>query len=79
MDVVPANVPVDTDRNVFSAHHTLGINHLQASSGSHNHDGVNSVPVLDGVAITGSRSGGAALVSIIAALVKLGAVDSSVA
>lgn len=68
---------VDSGRN--SQHHTLGVKHNQASPGDHNHNGINSRQVLDGTTISGSRAGGAALVSVIAALVKLGATDTTTA
>lgn len=67
----------DTDASQTSIHHTLGPRHDQAAAGDHNHSGSNYVPVLKGTTITGSRSGGAALTSVIAALVKLGATDAT--
>jgi hypothetical protein len=68
----------DTDGSPKAAHHTLGPFPNQASPGNHTHDGGSSaiLPlVLDTVSITGSKSSGAALDSIIAALVTLGATD----
>lgn len=67
----------DTDAAQTAIHHTLGPRHDQAAAGDHNHSGSNYVPVLKGQTITGSRSSGAALVSVIAALVKLGATDAT--
>jgi hypothetical protein len=67
----------DTDAADTAIHHTLGSKHSQSSPGDHKHDGVSSVKILSGTTINGSRSGGAALVSVIAALVKLGATDAT--
>lgn len=65
------NVPheKDVDLSERSPHHTLGNSHNQASRGDHGH--------LESVVITGSRASGAALVSVIAALVELGATDAT--
>lgn len=68
----------DTDLQRESIHHTLGPRPTQASAGDHNHDGSNSVQLLAGQTIVGSRGNSSAILpSIIAALVRLGAVDSS--
>lgn len=69
----------DTDGSMGSIHHTLGPSNSQASPGNHDHRGGSSVELLGGVTITGSRSGGAALQSVISVLVELGAKDSTVA
>lgn len=70
----------DVDVRAESQHHTLGPGSTQAAAGSHNHDGSNSVALLEGVTITGSRSNSTSITpSIIAALVRLGAIDSSTA
>lgn len=69
----------DVDAGFDAHHHTLGTKNGQSSPGDHNHNGQNSRRLLEGTSITGSRSGGAALVSVIAALVKLGATDSTIA
>lgn len=71
------NSDVDSDNE--SQHHTLGPNKYQASPGSHRHDGTDSVPLLGDIEITGSRGGNTALASVIAALVALGAKDSTTA
>lgn len=84
---VPAEVvaqiheKADTDGKSTAKHHTLGPKKFQASPGDHSHDGGSSAIIypLDGVTITGSRSGGTALVSIIDALVKLGASNGTTA
>ncbi len=67
----------DTDTRKEAAHHTLGINPYQASPGDHNHDGGTSPLLLAGTTITGTRGSAANAASIIAALVRLGATDSS--
>lgn len=67
----------DTDADANAIHHSLGPRHDQSSPGDHRHDGVSSLKLLAGTNISGSRSGGAALVSVIAALVKLGATDGT--
>lgn len=67
----------DVDSSAFAQHHTLGTKPNQAASGSHKHDGLSGLKLLDGVIISGSRGGNAALESVIAALVQLGATDST--
>ena len=63
--------PRDTDVNRQSPHHTLGDGPNQAASGDHGSSH------LQGVTISGSRTSGAAVASIIAALKKLGATDAT--
>jgi hypothetical protein len=67
----------DVDSASTAQHHTLGPRADQAASGKHNHDGRNSPKILEGTTLTGSRSGGSALDSVISALVQLGATDST--
>ena len=69
----------DLDRDSNAHHHTLGVGVNQASPGAHNHDGTNSVQLLAGYTITGSRSSGAALISALGALAQLGAKDNTTA
>lgn len=69
----------DTDGTSKSLHHTLGPGVAQASPGNHLHDGGDSKPLLDGFTITGAKGGNTALDSVIAALVQLGATDSTTA
>lgn len=69
----------DVDASADSQHHTLGIKQGQASPGDHKHDGSTSKKLLEGTTLTGSRGGNAALASVITALVKLGATDSTTA
>ena len=69
----------DVDSRDEAQHHTLGHGSAQASPGDHNHRDGKSMPILEGVSITGVTSGTNSVVirSIIAALVELGATDSS--
>ena len=70
----------DTDVRRESIHHTLGPGPVQAAPGNHRHDGSDSSLLLEGVTISGSRSSSTSILpSIIAALVKLGAIDQSTA
>lgn len=71
----------DTDASVNSIHHTLGLTHMQAAFGDHNHRDGNGRALLDDVTFTGSRSLNTATVlkQIIDALVFLGASDNTVA
>lgn len=70
----------DTDVRRESIHHTLGARGTQAAPGDHKHDGTDSALLLAGSTISGSRSSSTSIMpSIIAALVKLGATDSSTA
>lgn len=69
----------DVDSSAQAIHHTLGQKSGQASPGDHNHDGANARRILKGTTITGSRAGGGALISVIDALEKLGATDSTTA
>lgn len=69
----------DLDSATYAQHHTLGTSHTQASPGDHFHDGYTSRKIASQIIITGSRSGGTALTSVIAALVALGATDSTTA
>lgn len=69
----------DTDARKEAIHHTVGPGENQAAPGNHNHRGGDSVQLLSGVTITGSRGGNIALLSVIQALVALGATDSTTA
>ncbi len=68
----------DVDSSANAQHHTIGPRKNQAADGAHTHDGSNSLLILEGVTLSGSRGGNAALASVIAALVQLGATDSTV-
>lgn len=69
----------DTDAGRTALHHTLGVMPNQASPGNHIHDGTTSARPLSGFNLSGSRGGNAALPSIIACLVQLGATDNTTA
>lgn len=67
----------DLDSRPEAQHHTLGPGSSQAAAGNHRHDGGDSELLLTGSTLTGSRGGNVALVSVIQALVKLGARDTT--
>ena len=67
----------DVDNDAQAHHHTLGPGINQAASGSHTHRGDDSTLLFEGIAITGSISGGTALRSVIAMLEEFGATDST--
>lgn len=69
----------DTDSRAEAIHHTLGGGENQAARGTHNHRGGDSVQLLAGQTITGSRGSDAWRLSVEAALVALGASSSSTA
>lgn len=71
------HVNSDKDSSADAQHHTLGPGVNQAASGAHNHDGTNSPRLLDGFILSGSKTTGAALASVISALVMLGAQDET--
>lgn len=58
----------DQDSSAFAGHHSLGTKHNQASAGDHNHNGSNSVRLMEGVTLTGSTGGNIALQNLIAEL-----------
>ncbi len=67
----------DVNSRRQAQHHTLGPGEFEASPGPHNHRGGDSVLLLSGVTLTGSRGGNVALLSVIQALVALGATDNT--
>ena len=67
----------DVDSSPFAQHHTIGPRKDQAAGGAHRHDGSDSSLILTGTTITGAKAGNTAVASVIAALVKLGATDST--
>lgn len=70
----------DVDSSQDAQHHSLGPRHDQAAAGDHTHLlGSGYTGTLKGVVITGAKNGNVALASVIAALVKLGATDSTTA
>ena len=71
------HVNADTDRDKDAIHHSIGTNEFQAAAGSHTHNGSDSLLLLTNIEISGSRGGNTALASVIAALVSMGARDST--
>jgi hypothetical protein len=71
------HVNSDTDTSGDALHHTLGPGVNQASPGGHIHDGNDSAFLLEGITITGAKGSAACDGSIIAALMRLGATDST--
>lgn len=69
----------DVDKDANAHHHTLGSGSNQAASGAHRHDGSDSIPLLEGYELSGSIASGAATLSIINALVQLGATNNTTA
>lgn len=69
----------DVDTDWQAQHHTLGPGNNQAAAGSHIHNGSDSPLLFEGVVISGSRSSGAALLSVISLLTQQGAVDQTTA
>lgn len=69
----------DVDKDSAAHHHTLGGGANQASPGSHRHDGTDSVSLLEGIELAGSKGGNLALGSVVQALVALGATDNTTA
>lgn len=76
-EVEELHTNADTDARAESIHHTLGSGDTQAARGNHNHRGGDSVQLLAGQTITGSRGSDAWRLSVEAALVALGATSSS--
>lgn len=67
----------DVDSGSSAQHHTLGPGIDQAAPGSHTHDGSDSASLWEGFTITGSRTNGGAVASIISLLVQKGAADGT--
>ena len=67
----------DVDSRKTAQHHTIGTSGDQASPGNHVHDGADSALLLSGFTLTGTRGSATSVGAIIAALVKLGATDST--
>lgn len=75
VDLFHKNASVDKRQE--DIHHTLGVGPAQAAKGDHDHRGGNSVLLLEGYEIVGTKSIGSVDASIIECLVRLGAKDSS--
>lgn len=71
----------DVNSSDNAHHHMLGRATGKASPGLHNHDGINSESLLEGVSLSGSRAANTADIvrQIAQALVLLGATDNTVA
>ena len=68
----------DVDSGPMAQHHSLGVKHNQASAGDHTHDGVGSLFLMDGITVTGSKGGNAALADLITKLAAaLGFTDAT--
>lgn len=78
-EVETLHTNADTDSRKEAIHHTTGPGENQASPGNHSHRGGDSVQLLSGITLTGSRGGNIALLSVIQAMVALGATDSTTA
>lgn len=76
-EVARFHTNADTDGDSGSIHHTLGPRKGQATEGDHDHRGGNSVALLQGVTVSGSRATDAWRTSVMALLVELGATDST--
>ena len=76
--VAQIHTKADTDTDKTSVHHTIGPAPTQVASGAHTHDGSESRLLGEGVTLTGSKGGNAALASVVAALVQiLGVTDNT--
>lgn len=67
----------DTDVRPQALHHTLGYGPNQSSPGDHRHDGTTSQLLFEKAIITGSKTDGTAVNSIIQLLVRFGAEDQT--
>lgn len=67
----------DLDRSATSQHHTLGTAEYNAASGAHNHRDGLSVPLFDGLVLTGSKGGNVALANLISLLTQFGLTDNT--
>lgn len=76
--VAQIHTKADTDTDKTSVHHTIGPAPTQVASGAHTHDGAESRLLGEGITLTGSKGGNAAVASICAALVQiLGVTDNT--
>lgn len=76
-EVERAHTNSDLNSRKEAQHHSLGPGEFQASPGPHTHRGGDSVPLLSGITISGSRTTDAWRISVNQALVALGATDTS--
>lgn len=78
-EVARFHTNADTDGDSGSLHHTLGPRKGQAAEGDHDHRGGNSVSLLQGSTVSGSRATDAWRTSVMAILVDLGVTDNTTA
>lgn len=78
-EVADFHTNADIDSDSASLHHTLGLGITQASPGGHTHNGRDSklLKPLIATTVTGSRSGGAALTSLLTQLAAQGIIINS--
>ena len=68
----------DVDSSQTAQHHTLGVRHDQASPGDHKHEGQGSRMIMEGITVSGSKGGNAALADLITKLAAaLGFTDAT--
>lgn len=68
----------DVDTSTLAHHHTLGTKHDQAAPGDHRHQGENSLQLMEGIIVSGSKGGNAALTDLITKLAEvLGFTDAT--
>lgn len=67
----------DVDKSATAMHHTLGVGTYNAASGAHQHKGGDSVPLFDGLTLTGSKGGNVALANLITILTQFGLTDNT--
>lgn len=70
-DVLDFHTNSDKDGSPQAQHHSLGPTANQAAAGNHTHDGGQSAALtalMEGITVTGSRGGNAALASLLTAL-----------
>lgn len=68
------------DKRKEDIHHTIGLGSASAAAGDHSHNGADSVLLLEGITITGSKSASpptTVLTGIMNALARLGVKDST--
>lgn len=68
----------DVSSSAQALHHRIGTGQFDVNSARHKHNGTDSLKLGDGITISGSKGGNAALTSLIAALVSiLGITDAT--
>ena len=67
----------DLDKSRESQHNTIGLQPYQAASGAHRHQGGDSVPLFEGITLSGSKGGNVALGNLITILTQFGLKDNT--